>query len=111
MLVSRLVMNLFLQLLAQLCLDEESYTCLASSPMVSKVWLSFLFLSLFFLLVSLFYTYFKSSWQEINLLSAQYIVKVDGKRGLFRGLSPRLVSNAISTVVRSKVKKVSKDWD
>lgn len=36
---------------------------------------------------------------------AQYIVKVDGKRGLFRGLSPRIVSNAISTVVRSKVKK------
>nr|XP_046253969.1 mitochondrial carrier homolog 1-like isoform X2 [Scatophagus argus] len=37
---------------------------------------------------------------------AQYIVKVDGKRGLFRGLSPRLVSSAISTVVRSKVKQV-----
>nr|XP_046253970.1 mitochondrial carrier homolog 1-like isoform X3 [Scatophagus argus] len=36
---------------------------------------------------------------------AQYIVKVDGKRGLFRGLSPRLVSSAISTVVRSKVKQ------
>ncbi|XP_041801432.1 mitochondrial carrier homolog 1-like isoform X2 [Chelmon rostratus] len=37
---------------------------------------------------------------------AQYIVKVDGKRGLFRGLSPRIVSSAISTVVRSKVKQV-----
>ncbi|XP_051282368.1 mitochondrial carrier homolog 1 isoform X5 [Dicentrarchus labrax] len=61
------VTNLFLQLWAQLCLDVESYTCLASSPM--------------------------------------HIVKVDGKRGLFRGLSPRIMSSAISTVVRSKVKQ------
>lgn len=37
---------------------------------------------------------------------AHHIVKVDGKRGLFRGLSPRIVSSAISTVVRSKVKQV-----
>ncbi|XP_034394080.1 mitochondrial carrier homolog 1-like isoform X2 [Cyclopterus lumpus] len=37
---------------------------------------------------------------------AQHIVKVDGKRGLFRGLLPRVVSSAISTVVRSKVKQV-----
>ncbi|CAI5678640.1 mitochondrial carrier homolog 1 isoform X2 [Oreochromis niloticus] len=37
---------------------------------------------------------------------AQHIVKVDGKRGLLRGLSPRIVSSAISTVVRSKVKQV-----
>ncbi|XP_045911153.1 mitochondrial carrier homolog 1-like isoform X2 [Micropterus dolomieu] len=36
---------------------------------------------------------------------AHHIVKVDGKKGLFRGLSPRLVSSAISTVVRSKVKQ------
>ncbi|KAM7405456.1 hypothetical protein PAMP_012716 [Pampus punctatissimus] len=36
---------------------------------------------------------------------AQHIVKVDGKRGLFRGLSPRIVSSAISTVVRSKIKQ------
>lgn len=36
---------------------------------------------------------------------AQHIVKVDGRRGLFRGLSPRIVSNTISTVVRSKVKQ------
>ncbi|CAK6968715.1 mitochondrial carrier homolog 1-like isoform X1 [Scomber scombrus] len=36
---------------------------------------------------------------------AQHIVTVDGKRGLFRGLSPRIVSSAISTVVRSKVKQ------
>ncbi|CAI5678643.1 mitochondrial carrier homolog 1 isoform X4 [Oreochromis niloticus] len=59
---------------------------------------------------------------------AQHIVKVDGKRGLLRGLSPRIVSSAISTVVRSKVKqqvdvlfkngeqqnslrKVVKEWD
>lgn len=35
--VSRWVMNLFTQLWAQPCLDEESYTCLASSPMVSEV--------------------------------------------------------------------------
>uniref|UniRef100_A0A8C2W989 Mitochondrial carrier 1 n=1 Tax=Cyclopterus lumpus TaxID=8103 RepID=A0A8C2W989_CYCLU len=38
---------------------------------------------------------------------AQHIVKVDGKRGLFRGLLPRVVSSAISTVVRSKVKQVN----
>ncbi|XP_013769520.1 mitochondrial carrier homolog 1 isoform X3 [Pundamilia nyererei] len=36
---------------------------------------------------------------------AQHIVKMDGKRGLLRGLSPRIVSSAISTVVRSKVKQ------
>ncbi|XP_030278706.1 mitochondrial carrier homolog 1 isoform X1 [Sparus aurata] len=36
---------------------------------------------------------------------AQYIVKVDGKKGLFSGLSPRVISSAISTVVRSKVKQ------
>ncbi|XP_010874067.1 mitochondrial carrier homolog 1 isoform X2 [Esox lucius] len=36
---------------------------------------------------------------------AQHIVRVDGKRGLFRGLSPRIMSSAISTMVRSKVKQ------
>ncbi|XP_063064367.1 mitochondrial carrier homolog 1-like [Engraulis encrasicolus] len=36
---------------------------------------------------------------------AQHIVSVDGKRGLFRGLSPRIMSSAISTVVRSRVKQ------
>lgn len=36
---------------------------------------------------------------------AHYIMKVDGKTGLFRGLSPRIVSSTISTVVRSKVKQ------
>lgn len=46
--------------------------------------------------------------RKTSLSSAQYIVKVDGKRGLFRGLSPRIVSSAISTVVRSKVKQVSR---
>lgn len=30
-------MNLFPQLWGQPCLEEESYTCLASSPMVSEV--------------------------------------------------------------------------
>ncbi|KAM6982976.1 mitochondrial carrier homolog 1-like isoform 2-T2 [Tautogolabrus adspersus] len=39
---------------------------------------------------------------------AQHIVKLDGKRGLFRGLSPRIVSSTISTVVRSKVKQVER---
>ncbi|XP_066559422.1 mitochondrial carrier homolog 1 isoform X2 [Amia ocellicauda] len=36
---------------------------------------------------------------------ARHIVRVDGKRGLFRGLTPRIVSSAISTVVRSKLKQ------
>ncbi|XP_023696896.1 mitochondrial carrier homolog 1 isoform X1 [Paramormyrops kingsleyae] len=36
----------------------------------------------------------------------RHIVKVDGRRGLFRGLPPRLVSSAVSTVVRTKVKQV-----
>ncbi|XP_041656355.1 mitochondrial carrier homolog 1-like isoform X1 [Cheilinus undulatus] len=36
---------------------------------------------------------------------AQHIIKVDGKRGLFRGLSPRIISSAISTQVRSNVKQ------
>uniref|UniRef100_A0A3B4Y1P9 Mitochondrial carrier 1 n=1 Tax=Seriola lalandi dorsalis TaxID=1841481 RepID=A0A3B4Y1P9_SERLL len=40
---------------------------------------------------------------------AHHIVKVDGKRGLFRGLSPRIISSAISTMVRSKVKQVRTD--
>ncbi|XP_020486057.1 mitochondrial carrier homolog 1 isoform X2 [Labrus bergylta] len=39
---------------------------------------------------------------------AQHIVQVDGKRGLFRGLSPRIVSSTISTVVRCKVKQVER---
>lgn len=43
--------------------------------------------------------------------SARHIVKVDGKSGLFRGLSPRIVSSAISTVIRSKVKQVGKGWE
>uniref|UniRef100_A0A7N6AY82 Mitochondrial carrier 1 n=1 Tax=Anabas testudineus TaxID=64144 RepID=A0A7N6AY82_ANATE len=37
---------------------------------------------------------------------AQHIVKVDGKTGLFRGLSPRIASSVISTVVRGKVRQV-----
>ncbi|XP_035245342.1 mitochondrial carrier homolog 1-like [Anguilla anguilla] len=36
---------------------------------------------------------------------ARHIIRVDGKRGLFRGLSPRVMSSAISTIVRSKVKQ------
>ncbi|KAG7477634.1 hypothetical protein MATL_G00071750 [Megalops atlanticus] len=36
---------------------------------------------------------------------ARHIIKVDGKSGLFRGLSPRVMSSAISTMVRSKVKQ------
>uniref|UniRef100_A0A8C6L5Z5 Mitochondrial carrier 1 n=1 Tax=Nothobranchius furzeri TaxID=105023 RepID=A0A8C6L5Z5_NOTFU len=35
-----------------------------------------------------------------------HIVRVDGRTGLFRGLSPRIVSSIISTVVRGKVKQV-----
>lgn len=100
---SRWVMNLFPQLWAQLCLDEESYTCLASFPMVSK-W-KIIFIPLFYCIWN------ESSWQDMGLFSAQYIVRVDGRKGLFRGLSPRLVSNAISTVVRTKVKQVTKVED
>ncbi|XP_074092493.1 mitochondrial carrier homolog 1 [Macrotis lagotis] len=37
---------------------------------------------------------------------AKHIVQVDGKRGLFRGLSPRLMSSAVSTLSRGSVKKV-----
>lgn len=33
-------------------------------------------------------------------------MQVDGKIGLFRGLSPRLMSNALSTVTRGGMKKV-----
>lgn len=40
--------------------------------------------------------------------TAKYIVQVDGKIGLFRGLSPRLMSNALSTVTRGSMKKVSR---
>ncbi|XP_031799797.1 mitochondrial carrier homolog 2 isoform X2 [Sarcophilus harrisii] len=34
---------------------------------------------------------------------AQHIMKIDGKSGLFKGLTPRLCSGAIGTVVHSKV--------
>ncbi|XP_067384337.1 mitochondrial carrier homolog 1-like isoform X2 [Channa argus] len=37
---------------------------------------------------------------------AQHIVTVDGKTGLFRGLSPRIACSVISTVVRGKAKQV-----
>ncbi|XP_015740390.1 mitochondrial carrier homolog 1 isoform X1 [Coturnix japonica] len=37
---------------------------------------------------------------------ARHIVKVDGKRGLFRGLTPRLISSTLSTITRGSVKKV-----
>ncbi|XP_015255616.1 PREDICTED: mitochondrial carrier homolog 1 isoform X1 [Cyprinodon variegatus] len=37
---------------------------------------------------------------------AKYIVKVDGKLGLFRGLTPRIVSSTISTVFRGKIKQM-----
>ncbi|XP_059724043.1 mitochondrial carrier homolog 1 isoform X2 [Haemorhous mexicanus] len=36
---------------------------------------------------------------------ARHIVEVDGKRGLFRGLTPRLISSTLSTVTRGSVKK------
>ncbi|MED6285429.1 hypothetical protein CHARACLAT_029268, partial [Characodon lateralis] len=42
----------------------------------------------------------------VCLFSAHHIVKVDGKLGLFRGLSPRIVSSTISIVVRGKVKRM-----
>ena len=47
----------------------------------------------------------------MDLFSAQHIVKVDGKRGLFRGFSPRFVTSAISTMVRSNIKQVSNFCD
>ncbi|XP_019325880.1 PREDICTED: mitochondrial carrier homolog 1 [Aptenodytes forsteri] len=37
---------------------------------------------------------------------ARHIVEVDGKRGLFRGLTPRLISSTLSTITRGSVKKV-----
>lgn len=37
---------------------------------------------------------------------AKHIVKVDGRAGLFKGLTPRLCSSAIGTVVHSKVQQV-----
>ncbi|KFP59836.1 Mitochondrial carrier 1, partial [Cariama cristata] len=36
---------------------------------------------------------------------ARHIVEVDGKRGLFRGLTPRLLSSTLSTITRGSVKK------
>ncbi|XP_072853545.2 mitochondrial carrier homolog 1 isoform X3 [Pogona vitticeps] len=36
---------------------------------------------------------------------AGHIVKVDGKRGLFRGLTPRILSSTLSTISRGQVKK------
>uniref|UniRef100_A0A8C4KCL6 Mitochondrial carrier 1 n=1 Tax=Dromaius novaehollandiae TaxID=8790 RepID=A0A8C4KCL6_DRONO len=36
---------------------------------------------------------------------ARHIVEVDGKKGLFRGLTPRLISSTLSTITRGSVKK------
>ncbi|XP_077190453.1 mitochondrial carrier homolog 1 isoform X3 [Paroedura picta] len=36
---------------------------------------------------------------------ARHIVRVDGKKGLFRGLTPRIISSTLSTVTRGRVKK------
>ncbi|ETE64473.1 Mitochondrial carrier-like 1 [Ophiophagus hannah] len=36
---------------------------------------------------------------------ARHIVEVDGKMGLFRGLSPRIISSVLSTINREQVKK------
>ncbi|XP_025061792.1 mitochondrial carrier homolog 1 isoform X2 [Alligator sinensis] len=38
---------------------------------------------------------------------ARHIVKVDGKTGLFRGLTPRILSSTLSTITRGSVKKTS----
>ncbi|XP_041278723.1 mitochondrial carrier homolog 1 isoform X2 [Onychostruthus taczanowskii] len=43
---------------------------------------------------------------SLGALSARHIVEVDGKRGLFRGLTPRLISSTLSTITRGSVKKV-----
>lgn len=91
-------MNPFPQLWARLCLEDEFYTCPAFSPTVSEV----------LLLDGCLIGQGTNISQKIYLFSARHIVKVDGKRGLFRGLPPRIVSSAISTVVRSKVKQVSR---
>ncbi|NXW62171.1 MTCH2 protein, partial [Eurystomus gularis] len=40
---------------------------------------------------------------------AKHIVKVDGRAGLFKGLTPRLCSSAIGTVVHGKVLQVPAD--
>ncbi|XP_030076389.1 mitochondrial carrier homolog 1 isoform X1 [Microcaecilia unicolor] len=37
---------------------------------------------------------------------ARHIVQVDGRRGLFRGLAPRIVSSALCTMTRGSMKKV-----
>ncbi|RMB99412.1 hypothetical protein DUI87_24149 [Hirundo rustica rustica] len=39
------------------------------------------------------------------LRASRHIVEVDGKRGLFRGLTPRLISSTLSTITRGSVKK------
>ncbi|XP_060087507.1 mitochondrial carrier homolog 1 isoform X2 [Heteronotia binoei] len=36
---------------------------------------------------------------------ARHIVRVDGKKGLFRGLTPRIISSTLSTVTRGRIKK------
>ncbi|XP_053099551.1 mitochondrial carrier homolog 1 isoform X2 [Hemicordylus capensis] len=36
---------------------------------------------------------------------ARHIVEVDGKKGLFRGLTPRIISSTLSTITRGRVKK------
>ncbi|XP_044299843.1 mitochondrial carrier homolog 1 isoform X2 [Varanus komodoensis] len=35
----------------------------------------------------------------------KHIVDVDGKRGLFRGLTPRIISSTLSTISRGRIKK------
>uniref|UniRef100_A0A4W3GH65 Uncharacterized protein n=1 Tax=Callorhinchus milii TaxID=7868 RepID=A0A4W3GH65_CALMI len=40
---------------------------------------------------------------------AWHIVQIDGKKGLFRGLTPRILSNSITTIIHSKAKQVSRN--
>lgn len=42
---------------------------------------------------------------------AKYIVKVDGRSGLFKGLVPRLCAGAVGTVVHSKVLQQYQEYD
>lgn len=39
-------------------------------------------------------------------LIAKHIIKIDGKSGLFKGLTPRLFAGTIGTIVHSKVLQV-----
>lgn len=98
--------NHYLQLLEEMYWEGKYCTCLASSPTVSLPVANPCSLCSGRAECSLWLSCFSTDSSLVFSYPARHIVKVDGKRGLFRGLTPRLISSTLSTITRGSVKKV-----